>query len=127
MGFDPSSIKPSRTITTFASYCSSVIFLSAEVFTFPMPPSAGPYDIKPQMIAYLGGEAGTGKSTVIHAILRFARGWNRPRTVDTMAFTGVAAINIDGKTIHSARNLSVGRRQGNSPAMEMKQRFQKVV
>lgn len=88
---------------------------------FPIPPSSGPYNLKPKMIAYLGGEAERGRSRVIHEILHFTRGWNRPRTVETMILIGVAAINIDGKTIRSARNLSVSQRQTNSPTMKMKQ------
>lgn len=32
-----------------------------------------PYAIEHQLVAYLRGEAGTGKSTVIHALLHFAK------------------------------------------------------
>lgn len=46
---------------------------------------------------FLGGEAGTGKSTVVDALLTMVKQWGREGSVKTMAFTGAAAINIHGK------------------------------
>lgn len=94
---------------------------------FPSDFTAEPYALKPQVVMYLGGEAGTGKSRVIHALLKFAKRWGRAGTVETMAFTGVAAINIRGKTMHSSRNLTLSGRQSSTPAnLEMKTRYQQV-
>ncbi|RLN14065.1 hypothetical protein BBJ28_00016772 [Nothophytophthora sp. Chile5] len=41
-----------------------------------------PYAIKDQLVGYMGGEAGTGKSRVIHAILTFAEKWSRVAYVE---------------------------------------------
>lgn len=94
---------------------------------FPHGHIRQPYQIKPQLVAYLGGEAGTGKSVVIHALLAFAKKWGRAGSVETMAFTGVAAINVNGKTMHSARNLKLnGLAQNASPTLDMKARYRCV-
>ncbi|OWY96602.1 hypothetical protein PHMEG_00033095 [Phytophthora megakarya] len=86
------------------------------------------YSLKDQLIGYLGGEAGTGKSTVVDALLTFAQKWGRTGSVETLAFTGVAAINIHGRTIHSARNLKLNGAEPNSaPTIEMKSKFSRVV
>lgn len=63
--------------------------------------------LKKQLIGYVGGEAGTGKSAFIAAILTFATLWGRRNTVETMAFTGLAALNVDGDTIHSQRGITI--------------------
>jgi hypothetical protein len=103
----------------------------ADVLCEPMYPAsyrAKPYEIRPQMIAYLGGEAGTGKSTVVHGLLAFSKMWGREGSVETLAFTGVAAINVKGRTMHSARNLKLNGAQNNpTPTVEMKSRFTRVV
>jgi len=89
---------------------------------------AQPYELKPQLVAYLGGEAGTGKSNVIHALLTLGQRWERDGSVETLAFTGVAAINIQGRTMHSARNLRLNGAENNpNPSLEMKSRFTRVV
>lgn len=86
------------------------------------------YGIKPQLVGYLGGQAGTGKSTVVEALLTMARKWGREGSVETMAFTGAAAINIHGKTMHSSRNLQLnGADPKSAPSSEMKARFSRVV
>lgn len=95
---------------------------------YPATHTAEPYDIKPQLVAYFGGEAGTGKSTVIHALLKYAELWGRAGSVETLGFTGVAAINIQGRTIHSARNLMLtGAQHTTDPNVEMKARFSRVI
>jgi hypothetical protein len=89
---------------------------------------AAAYDIKPQLIAYLGGQAGTGKSTVVDALLAFAQQWDRAGSVETLASTGAAAINISGSTMHSAPNLKLNGAESNAPpSNEMKARFMQVV
>jgi hypothetical protein len=73
------------------------------------------YSLQPQLIGYLGGEAGSGKSAVIAALLMFATRWGRRNTIETLAFTGVAAIQVHGKTIHSGRNVQFGKFSARSP------------
>lgn len=103
----------------------------ASILPEPMLPSdfdRSPYNIKPQLIGYIGGEAGTGKSKVVEALMTFAHLWGREGSVETMAFTGVAAINIKGKTMHSARNLRLnGTEPSTAPTVEMKTKFDRVV
>lgn len=95
---------------------------------YPLNHNRAPYQVSSQLRAYFGGEAGTGKSTVVHALLKFAKLWGRNGSVETMAFTGVAAINIAGKTIHSARNLRFNGAEPNSPpTLDMKSKFSRVV
>jgi hypothetical protein len=85
-----------------------------------------PFEEK-QIIGFMGGEAGAGKSTVIHALLAFARSWERVGSVETLSFMGVAAISISGQTIHSARNLPVVEREKRRPSAEMSSKFAGVV
>ena len=61
--------------------------------------------LKDQLIGYVGGIAGAGKSEVIGALLTFAQLWGRRDTVETMAFTGLASLNVEGSTVHSSRGL----------------------
>ena len=68
-------------------------------------------DLKPQVIGYVGGSAGTGKSEVISALLKFATLWGRRDSIETMAFMNLAAINVDGETIHASRAIAVFRQQ----------------
>ena len=48
---------------------------------------------------FLTGSAGTGKSQVLRAVVRFFR-THRVRT-DVLAPTGIAALNVGGKTVHT--------------------------
>jgi len=73
---------------------------------FRIPASVRSQHIKTQLIGYVGGIAGSGKSSVIAALLTFARLWGRRDTVETVSFTGLASLQIDGTTIHKARALS---------------------
>jgi hypothetical protein len=63
--------------------------------------------LQEQLLGYMGGEAGSGKSKVISAILTFVRLWGRRDTVETMAFMGLAGLNVDGDTIHHMRGLNI--------------------
>jgi len=64
---------------------------------------------KTQIMEYLGGGAGVGKSTTIRAIVQaltryyLTQAGNRPDLLRVLlcAPTGIAAYNIEGKTIHS--------------------------
>ena len=55
---------------------------------------------------YLGGAGGTGKSCVIHALKHFFVCRGQERRLRLTSFTGVAAQNISGMTIHAALNLN---------------------
>ena len=50
---------------------------------------------------YLGGQAGTGKTQIIKALKYFAKSWDFPDSIVTMAYTGKAALGCLGTTIHS--------------------------
>ena len=67
-----------------------------------LPPHAS---LKPQLIGYVGGIAGSGKSAVIASLLTFAQLWGRRDTVETMSFTGLASLNVEGNTVHTSRGL----------------------
>jgi hypothetical protein len=68
-----------------------------------------PPSLQIQVIGYMGGNAGTGKSAVIEALLMFSILWGRRDTIETMAFMGLAGLMIDGDSIHSCRGMSVGK------------------
>lgn len=70
------------------------------------------YQTKPEPLRMLlGGAGGTGKSRVIHALTEFFRRRNQDRRFRLSSYTGVAARNISGMTLHSALNLDrPGRR-----------------
>ncbi|KAJ3242384.1 hypothetical protein HDU77_010779, partial [Chytriomyces hyalinus] len=86
-----------------------------------------PSNLKPQLIGYLGGEAGTGKSAVIAALLLFSRLWGRPNTIETMAFMGLAGLMIDGDTIHSKRGLGIDLSRSKPLSHPLKQKILPVI
>jgi hypothetical protein len=62
-------------------------------------------------LVYVGGRGGTGKSRVIDAVTTFASDVLRLEgAVQVLAFTGRAAANVHGSTIHAAAKL--GNRRG---------------
>ena len=61
---------------------------------------------------YLGGAGGTGKSRVIHALKHFFVCRGQERRLRLTSFTGVAAQNISGMTIHAALNLNQFKKNG---------------
>ncbi|KAJ7148126.1 hypothetical protein C8R43DRAFT_889203, partial [Mycena crocata] len=54
---------------------------------------------------YLGGPGGTGKSRVIDALREFFISSGQERRFRLASFTGVAARNISGMTLHAALML----------------------
>ncbi|KAJ8537523.1 hypothetical protein ON010_g13073 [Phytophthora cinnamomi] len=128
--YDVPPIEPQSTLDTLpplSENCNDIDDVIGEAFDFPQYQS-DPFKIKSQLIAYLGGEAGTVKSTVVEALLALAKRWGREGSVETLAFTGAVAFNIHGKTMHSARNLQLNGAEPNSaPSTEMKDRFTRVV
>ena len=65
-----------------------------------------------QLKMYLGGAGGTGKSRVINALREFFIRCGQKRRFRLASYTGVAAKNISGMTIHSALGLNQ-RKKGN--------------
>lgn len=60
---------------------------------------------------FFTGAAGTGTSKLVHAIKQYLRGLGAH--VDIVAPTGIAAINVEGVTIHTYAALGWQRNQGN--------------
>ena len=68
---------------------------------------------RPELRMMLSGEGGTGKSRVIHAIRALADAWSRPGAVRIASFTGLAAVLVEGETLHRMFGLAVrGARAG---------------
>lgn len=65
-----------------------------------------------QLCMFLGGPGGTGKSTVIWALTDFFSRRKQERRFRLASFTGVAAKNIAGATLHSLLMLSQRPRRG---------------
>ncbi|KAG2130947.1 uncharacterized protein EDB93DRAFT_1094577, partial [Suillus bovinus] len=59
-----------------------------------------------QLQMYIGGCEGTGKSQVINVLKEFFRRRNEERRFQLTSYTGVAARNIYGMTLHSALRLA---------------------
>jgi len=64
-----------------------------------------------QMLLYVGGEGGTGKSQVIKAIVAGMDLMVRKHEVILMAPTGAAADNISGNTYHTSLGISISKTQ----------------
>jgi len=60
---------------------------------------------------YLGGPGGTGKSRVIQALTDFFKRKAQSRRLRLAAFTGVAAKNIGGTTLHTALCMNIAKRK----------------
>ncbi|KAJ3878156.1 hypothetical protein F5879DRAFT_766358, partial [Lentinula edodes] len=54
---------------------------------------------------YLGGPGGSGKSHVISALKQFFENRQQSRRFRLASYTGVAAKNISGMTLHAALSL----------------------
>lgn len=75
-----------------------------------------------QMIMYVGGAGGTGKSEVIKAVTRLFDAWAIPTMLRRAAFTGVAANNIGGSTIHALTGMRHGDDKDGGAARGMAKR-----
>jgi len=64
-----------------------------------------------QLLIYLGGTTGAGKSRVTEAVRFFSLRWARERSVVCAAPTGVAAANIDRSTLDSRLKLTLSGKQ----------------
>ena len=69
-------------------------------------------DKKPdQLILYLGGEGGTGKSAVLRALTAYMTSLGVRHQMRLASQTGVAAGNIRGSTLHSLLKLPTTKKQ----------------
>jgi len=53
----------------------------------------------------LHGEGGTGKSRVLECLTTLCKAWLKPQALALLAPTGIAAVNIGGRTVHSATGM----------------------
>lgn len=60
---------------------------------------------EPKLRMYLGGPGGTGKSTVISAVKEYFEQMHEERRFRLASFTGIAAKNISGQTLHALLRL----------------------
>jgi len=58
-----------------------------------------------QLLMFLSGEAGTGKTYVVEQLAKFLEQRGCPGWMQCFAFTGSAAVAIRGRTLHSALGL----------------------
>jgi hypothetical protein len=65
---------------------------------------AGSHKVK-QLIMFVGGEAGSGKTEITKAITTLAKQWNLTHVLHKTATTGAAASLINGCTIHHLGKL----------------------
>ncbi|KZV97594.1 hypothetical protein EXIGLDRAFT_607859, partial [Exidia glandulosa HHB12029] len=66
----------------------------------------------PPLRMMLSGAGGTGKSRVIHALKFWFESRRQSRRFRLASYTGVAANNIDGMTLHTALSLSRKKSSG---------------
>ena len=64
-----------------------------------------------QLLMYLGGPGGTGKSRVVNALWDFFQSRNQNRRFRLVAYTGVAAQNIGGATLHALLQMNESGRE----------------
>ena len=64
-----------------------------------------------QLLMYLGGPGGTGKSRVVNALRDFFELRNETRRFRLAAYTGVAARNVGGATLHSLLQMNESGRK----------------
>lgn len=65
---------------------------------------------------YLGGPGGTGKSYVIKALQQFFDHHRQSRQLQLTSYTGMAACNISGMTLHSTLPMKQNHKSGPSKA-----------
>ena len=67
-----------------------------------------------QLLMYLGGPGGMGKSRVVNALRDFFGLRNQARRFRLAAYTGVAARNIGGATLHALLQMNESGRQASA-------------
>lgn len=58
-----------------------------------------------QLLVYVGGEGGTGKTQLIRAIKALFHSWGRDEQLQTASFMGMPASQIGGNTLHRLTGL----------------------
>jgi hypothetical protein len=71
-----------------------------------------------QLRMFLGGAGGTGKSQVINALRTFFESKGQQRRFRLASFTGVAAHNIKGMTLHAALGLNQQRKGSSAKVIQ---------
>jgi hypothetical protein len=71
-----------------------------------------------QLLFYVGGEGGTGKSRIISSLQHLCGSWQRPNAIALTAMTGKAASIIGGRTLASVLITSKSA-SGSSFALEI--------
>jgi hypothetical protein len=61
-----------------------------------------------QLLLHVAGCAGTGKSRVLDAMRLLFDGYDRAHWLEIGAFTGTAAANVNGRTLHALTGLNLG-------------------
>jgi hypothetical protein len=80
-----------------------------------------------QLVTFLGGLPGAGKSQVIKAIQALATAWHHPDAQATVAFQGVAAQAANGDTIHKLFGWGLhGPTKRWSPNERQRERFARL-
>jgi len=64
-----------------------------------------------QLLMYLGGPGGTGKSRVVNALRDMFESREEKRRFRLTAYTGVAARNIGGATLHALLQMNEAGRE----------------
>jgi hypothetical protein len=83
--------------------------------------------VQGQLIAFLAGGAGYGKSEVLKALLFLAKSWGFEGSILTTAHTGIAAVNVWGQTLYSLFKWSLKiKERRKKPTMKMKAIFSGV-
>ena len=77
-----------------------------------------------QLIGYIGGPGGTGKSQLIKAIIEFHQRMKVRHTLKLCANTGTAAKHIGGSTTHTLFNFSSNKNKNDNQKLQKK--FEKV-
>jgi hypothetical protein len=70
-----------------------------------------------QLVMFLAGSGGTGKSRVIQCLKDFAQRWHSVASTVISASSGVAAMLIGGCTLHSTLEIGI-RREPRKPTQQ---------
>ena len=79
-----------------------------------------------QLLLYIAGPGGTGKSRVLDAVREFFHVQQQDTRLRITAYTGVAANNVRGMTLHSALSLSQRNKRSSKGKKELIAMWQNV-
>ena len=77
------------------------------------------------LIFYLGGAGGTGKSRVVQAFVDYARRWHSSASVVITANCGIAAVLVGGCTLHCALGIQIEKNPA-SPSQSQREAWSEV-